>query len=509
MTKWSVRKIWVATLGIGALTAALVCTYMSVSADTGLSVSGAKLVATASPGDIFTHQITVSIGSSDPPTDITLQVSPMAQYPDGTPRQSSDAGPYSASGFITLDKDSFHLDPGGSQTVTATISIPKDVGDGGRYALITVATSPPAGSTLSVITAVNVPIYITIKDSHLTHQGTINNISTDVSNNQAIAVVSVFENTGNHDFKVKNNLTLVDNQGQTVATANTSLSLWTIIPGMSREIKTELFPDVDLSPGLYRVTSQMTLDDGTILANGGIDLNLTTGISAVAAPVSTPPTSPLTTQALSNGVPLIPKSGTANWVFIVVIAGVALLALISYGVFKNRWLNRPATAVTEHTENMDHNTKTPDGVQLSSIIDAKEVPSALASASGVTQPPAIIPDSKEITISYFLTIRTHIGVGDLSVTPKIGNLYLVVNMNIENHGYESFKMYPRINTYAVIGDIKYSSALVLNLENRLPDEIVILNGENIEGKLAFEVPKDAALNRCQMTYENSFPHNIE
>ena len=82
-------------------------------------------------------------------------------------------------------------------------------------------------------------------------------------------------------------------------------------------------------------------------------------------------------------------------------------------------------------------------------------------------------------------------------------------MNIENHGYESFKMYPRINTYAVIGDIKYSSALVLNLENRLPDEIVILNGENIEGKLAFEVPKDAALNRCQMTYENSFPHNIE
>ena len=108
-----------------------------------------------------------------------------------------------------------------------------------------------------------------------------------------------------------------------------------------------------------------------------------------------------------------------------------------------------------------------------------------------------------------MTVRTHIGVGDLSVTPKTGNVYLVVTMNIQNHGYESFKMYPRINTYAVIGDIKCSSALVLNLENRLPDEIVILNGDNIEGKLAFEIPKDVTLNRCQMTYENSLTYNIE
>ena len=82
-------------------------------------------------------------------------------------------------------------------------------------------------------------------------------------------------------------------------------------------------------------------------------------------------------------------------------------------------------------------------------------------------------------------------------------------MNIENHGYESFKIYPRINTYAVIGDIKYSSAPVLNLENRLPDEIVILNGDNIKGKLAFELPKEAALKSCQMRYENSLTYNIE
>jgi hypothetical protein len=108
-----------------------------------------------------------------------------------------------------------------------------------------------------------------------------------------------------------------------------------------------------------------------------------------------------------------------------------------------------------------------------------------------------------------LTVRTQIGVGDLSVTPKTGNLYLVVSMNIENHGYESFKMYPRINMHVVIDDIKYGPALLPDLENMLPDEIVILNGDNIKGKLAFELPKDAAIKRYQMTYENSLTYNIE
>jgi hypothetical protein len=246
----------------------------------------------------------------------------------------------------------------------------------------------------------------------------------------------------------------------------------------------------------------MTLDDGTILANGGTDLQLVTVLSAVTPPPST--------GTPSNNVAIVPRAKTTNWVSVILlIIGVAILAFIIGFFLMNRWSRKPVTAVNEASEDMNHSTKISDEVQLSSIVDAKEVPSDLASASGMTQPPTITLDNKTITISYFLTVRTNIGVGDLSVTPKTGNLYLVVSMNIENHGYESFKMYPHINTYAVIGDIKYSSALVLNLENRLPDEIVILNGENIEGKLAFEVPKDAALNRCQMTYENSFPHNIE
>ena len=333
MVKRNIRKVWGALLDIGALALALVFICTPVFADTGLTVSGAKLVATLSPGDTFIHQITVSIGSDDQPVDVKVQVSPMAQALDGTPLPSQDASPYSASSFITLDKDSFHLDPGGKQVVNATIRIPKEAGDGGRYALINVATQPSAGSALSVVTAVNIPIYITIKDSHLTNQGTITNLSAEVSSSQAIEVVSLFENTGNHDCKVKNNLTLKDSHGRTVATAKTDLSLWTIIPGMSREIKADLFPEIDLSPGVYHVASQITLDDGTILANVGTDLNLTTGLSAVA---------PLSSSAPSNSGAVVPRAGGTNRISVIlVMAGAAILAFVAYLVFINGRLKRP------------------------------------------------------------------------------------------------------------------------------------------------------------------------
>ena len=314
----------VTMLGIGALAVALVLASGSVFADTGLTVSGAKLVATASPGDTFNHQIIVSIGSTDQPVDMTVQVSPMAQFLDGTPRPSQDVGRYSAFSFITLDKDSFHLDSGGKQVVNATIHIPKDVGDGGRYALINVATRPPVGIASSVISAVNVPIYITIKDSHLTQKGVITSLTAGVSNSQSIEVVSIIENTGNHDFKVKNNLTLKDGQGRTVSSTNTGLSLWTIIPGMSREIKADLFPAVDLSPGLYHAISQMTLDDGTILAEADISLNLVNALSAA--------TPSLPTSALSNSMPAIPRLGGTNWASVVLamVESMVLTFVVSF-----------------------------------------------------------------------------------------------------------------------------------------------------------------------------------
>jgi hypothetical protein len=311
-------------------------------ADTGLTVSGAKLVKTASPGDTFHHQITVSTSSAGQPVDITLQISSMAQSLDGTPRPSPDSDPYSASGFITLDKDSFHLDPGGKEVVNATIHIPTDAGDGGRYALITVATRPPPGGKLSVITAVDVPVYITIKDSLLNHQGAITSLSANVSSSQAIKVTTTFENTGNHDFKVKDILTVNDNQGHTIASVDTGLSLWPLIPGMSREIKANLFPDIDLLPGLYRISSQVTLDDGTILAQGGTDLDIATNLSPVPSSARTQPAKTLPTASVpSNSALVVPGKTTGNWVLaIAVFAIFVIVFVVAYRIFTKSRRNK-------------------------------------------------------------------------------------------------------------------------------------------------------------------------
>ena len=342
MTKRYIRNTGIIALGIGAIIVALLLTGAFAFADTGITVSGAKLVKTASPGDTFTHQITVSTSSAGQPVDITLQVSSMVQSLDGTPRPGQDASPYSASGFITLDKDSFHLDPGGKEEVNATIHIPTDVGDGGRYALITVATRPPPGGKLGVITAVDVPVYITIKESRLTHQGAITGLSANVSGSQAIEVTTIFENTGNHDFKVKDILTVSDNQGQTMASVDTGLSLWPLIPGMARKIKANLYPDIELLPGLYRISSQVTLDDGTILAQVGTDLDLTTKLSTVPSSARTQPAKTLpTASAPSNSTLVVPGKITGNWVLAIAVFAIFVIVFVSaYYIFTKSRRNK-------------------------------------------------------------------------------------------------------------------------------------------------------------------------
>lgn len=328
VTKRYIRQAAIIALATSAIIALLLIGTLAL-ADTGLTVSGAKLVKTASPGDTFTHQITVSTNSASQPVDITLRVSPMAQSLDGTPRSGQDASPYSASDFITLDMDSFHLDPGGKKVVNANIRIPKDVGDGGRYALITVATRPPANRKLSVITAVDVPIYITIKDSILTHQGAITSLSANVSSSQAIEVTTIFENTGNHDFKVKDILMVSDNQGQTIASVDTGLSLWPLIPGMSREIKANLYPDIEVLPGLYRISSQVTLDDGTILAQGGTDLDIAANLSPVPSSARTQPAKTLpTANAPSNSALVVPGKITGNWVLAIALFAIFVIVFV-------------------------------------------------------------------------------------------------------------------------------------------------------------------------------------
>jgi hypothetical protein len=279
--------------------------------------------------------MSVSIASADPAADMVVQVMGMNQSLDGVNNAlmaSEDTGPYSARSFITVDKSSFHLEPGGSQNVTATIQIPQDVGAGGRYAMINIVTQPKAGGAgVSFVAAVNVPIALTIKDSQLVHTGSITILSTgNITSGQPVAIFTDFQNTGNHHFKVQGEVTVSNASGQIMGTVAVPLTASSVLPGMTRQIPAAFIPQGELAPGDYTINSKVMLEDGTVLdeAAGSFEVEQAyTPPPGTVAEVSMTPTALATSSASST-----PTAGTTagvNWMYIVLgAAGVIIVVLL-------------------------------------------------------------------------------------------------------------------------------------------------------------------------------------
>jgi hypothetical protein len=67
------------------------------------------------------------------------------------------------------------------------------------------------------------------------------------------------------------------------------------------------------------------------------------------------------------------------------------------------------------------------------------------------------------------------------------NVYLVVDFDITNNGYNEFSTNP-FNFMVVVDRIEYDNALVASLNNKL-SSVNLLDGANTKGQLAFEVPR--------------------
>jgi len=265
-------KLWHKYVTTAILVAGLVLPFVFTPlalANPGLRVSGAKLIADVAPGQTITHTMTISIMDADPPLDMLVQVTGFGQSLEGAPQvleASEDTSPFSTRSFITLDTTSFHLDPGDSQQVTATISIPQDVSAGGRYALIDIRSQPIGEGGVGVVTAIAVPIALTIKGSELIHEGRITEVSTsDAISGQPVDIFTTLENTGNHHFKIKGEVTVSDAAGETLDTIYTSLTSSSVVPTLSAQLKATYIPQGELPLGVYSVKSRVMLEDGTIL----------------------------------------------------------------------------------------------------------------------------------------------------------------------------------------------------------------------------------------------------
>ena len=246
-----------------------ICGTPIAYATRGLTTTGVVLVTNVIPGQTLDHKITVNVGDEDSPTDIAVAVASMGQAADGAYMaldQFSDDSANSARSFITLDRDSFSLKPGETQELIATVRVPQTVGEGGKYALINIQTKGSGQSTVGVSSAVNIPVYLTVANSHLVHTGRIAKILViEPDSGKPIDVTTSFQNTGNHHFKVRGEVAIVDPGGRILDTIHYTPTGPSIIPGMTRILKVTFIPQGQLPVGQYSVKSKVTLEDGNVI----------------------------------------------------------------------------------------------------------------------------------------------------------------------------------------------------------------------------------------------------
>lgn len=121
--------------------------------------------------------------------------------------------------------------------------------------------------------------------------------------------------------------------------------------------------------------------------------------------------------------------------------------------------------------------------------------------------PTPAPTTQRIVITYSSTTMTQIGTGSIANTPSPGSIYLVLDMTIQNQGYDSFSINP-VFFSIVVNNVKYSMAFIMGLDNQLK-LVDILNGGTTQGKLAFEVPSQVTTTGFQVTYSAFEPYNIQ
>lgn len=274
-----------------ALFIALIATSLSffrAAAATGITVSGAVLVATVTPGEILTHTITVTLGTNESLVDATIQIGGIGQTTEGTYillDESNDNRGFSAREYISLDKHTLQLTPGVSQGVIATIRVPVDIEAGGRYALINIQTLPTGSGNIGIVSAVNIPVYLTVKNTGLIHRGNITSVATgNIISGTPIDILTTFRNTGNHHFKISSEVIIRDPDGELLETIFTSLTPTSVIPEMSREIRATFIPTKKLSPGKYPVRVKIIAEDGTLLDKVDTEFEVTIPLSPPASP---------------------------------------------------------------------------------------------------------------------------------------------------------------------------------------------------------------------------------
>ena len=131
--------------------------------------------------------------------------------------------------------------------------------------------------------------------------------------------------------------------------------------------------------------------------------------------------------------------------------------------------------------------------------------SSTPSPRGQPSAPSTSEATKRIIIEYSSITTQQIGEWNKA---KPGYVYLVLDLHIENQGYDSFSTNP-LNFSVVVNNVEYNVAFVVGLENKLK-AVDLLSGGKARGTLVFEVPTEVSSGGYQIRYKAFLTkYNIE
>lgn len=264
-----------------------------------LKVEGARIALDVEPGKTYTSPIGISISSEESGGTYAVDVMGFGQSTaDGTYsalEAAKDASQYSARPFITIDKPTVSLKPGERAAITATINIPSEARDGGRYAIIMVhPASSTAGAPAAFATAVAIPVLLTVKGGTVTETGEISALEPAFTEpGKPFQVITTFRNTGNHHYYgVVSNVTITDAQGKVVAKVSSKPFEKALVPGQPVKFTSTI--GTGLTQGTYQVTFRIQTQDGELLAEkkGTLQVGTPASLQETQAQVTPTQTTP-------------------------------------------------------------------------------------------------------------------------------------------------------------------------------------------------------------------------
>lgn len=249
--------------------ALLVISVLVITPAASLKVEGAKIMLDVKPGTTYIFPMAASIKPDDKVSEYSIDILGFGQTRDVGMYEGltldKDTSPYTARSFISFPSSTIRLQPGERKEFEATLRIPQDVGDGGRYAVILIHPAAAGTGQASFATAVLVPVMLTVEGSNLMETGQITDVSVgEVIAGRPIIVATTLKNTGNHHYYgAINQISVRDSSGREVASARAEPFSRAVIPTQSVRFDTPL--TAGLSVGTYTAVSRMTLEDGTLL----------------------------------------------------------------------------------------------------------------------------------------------------------------------------------------------------------------------------------------------------